>query len=37
MADVTHYVRFERNGSTSFGELEGETIHVISGDLFGAR
>lgn len=37
MADVTRYVRFERNGSIAFGELDGETIHEISGDLFGAR
>ncbi len=37
MADITRYVRFERNGAVAFGELEGETIHPISGDLFGAR
>jgi 2-keto-4-pentenoate hydratase/2-oxohepta-3-ene-1,7-dioic acid hydratase in catechol pathway len=34
---VTHYVRYESGGATSFGVLEGDLIHRIAGDLFGAR
>lgn len=32
--DVTQYVRYSHDGSTSYGILEGETIHVLDGDLF---
>lgn len=32
---VTKYVRYEQNGQTSYGILDGETIQPISGDLFG--
>jgi 2-keto-4-pentenoate hydratase/2-oxohepta-3-ene-1,7-dioic acid hydratase in catechol pathway len=28
-------VRFQHEGSSSFGELQGESIHLISGDVFG--
>jgi 2-keto-4-pentenoate hydratase/2-oxohepta-3-ene-1,7-dioic acid hydratase in catechol pathway len=34
---VTRYVRFERNGTVSYGVLNGEIIQPISGDLFGDR
>ena len=34
---VTNYVRYEHNGTTSYGVLEGETIRQINGDLFGDR
>jgi 2-keto-4-pentenoate hydratase/2-oxohepta-3-ene-1,7-dioic acid hydratase in catechol pathway len=34
---VTHYVRYEHNGATSYGVLEGDTIRQINGDLFGDR
>ena len=30
----THYVRYERAGTTSFGVLDGETVRELSGDLF---
>ncbi|MYK89529.1 MAG: DUF2437 domain-containing protein, partial [Acidobacteria bacterium] len=32
--DVTKYVRYEHDGATSYGVLEGETIHQLSGDVF---
>lgn len=31
---VTKYVRYEHNGVTSYGILEGETIHQLRGDIF---
>ena len=31
---LTRYVRYALNGDTSFGILEGETIHQLRGDLF---
>ena len=31
---VTKYVRYEHNGTTSYGVLEGDTIHQISGNVF---
>jgi 2-keto-4-pentenoate hydratase/2-oxohepta-3-ene-1,7-dioic acid hydratase in catechol pathway len=34
---VTHYVRYDLGGTTSYGVLDGETIRPISGDLFGGR
>ena len=34
---VTRYVRFERNGETAYGLLEGESIKPFAGDLFGSR
>lgn len=34
---VKQYVRFARNGRTSYGELRGETISEFSGGLFGDR
>lgn len=37
MADVTRYVRYEHEGKTAYGILDGETITPIEGDLFGAR
>ena len=30
----THYVRYERAGTTSFGVLDGETVRELSGDIF---
>ncbi len=35
--DVTKYVRYEHDGATSYGVLEGETIHQLSGDVFGSH
>ncbi len=35
--DVTKYVRYEHDGATSYGILEGETIHQLSGDVFGSH
>jgi 2-keto-4-pentenoate hydratase/2-oxohepta-3-ene-1,7-dioic acid hydratase in catechol pathway len=32
---VTRYVRYELNGTTSYGVLDGDTIRPIRGDLFG--
>ncbi|MCY4635779.1 MAG: fumarylacetoacetate hydrolase family protein [Acidobacteria bacterium] len=32
--DVTKYVRYEHDGATSYGVLEGETIHQLSGSVF---
>lgn len=34
---VTRFVRFEHNGTISYGVLDGETIRPITGDLFGDR
>lgn len=34
---VTHYVRFEKGGATSYGILDGDSIQPIEGDLFGNR
>ena len=34
---VTHYVRYEQGGNTSYGILDGDTIQPIAGDLFGDR
>ncbi len=36
-AAVKRYVRFEQQGKTRFGRLEGDEIREISGDLFGAH
>src|SRR5687767_8592772 len=33
-AQVTKYVRYSANGTTSYGILEGESIRELSGDLF---
>jgi 2-keto-4-pentenoate hydratase/2-oxohepta-3-ene-1,7-dioic acid hydratase in catechol pathway len=32
--DITKYVRYANNGVTSYGILDGETIHTLDGDLF---
>jgi len=32
--DVTKYVRYESNGNVSYGILEGEVIHELSGSVF---
>ena len=32
--DVTKYVRYEHDGAASYGVLEGETIHQLSGNVF---
>ncbi len=32
--EVTKYVRYEHNGSVSYGVLEGETIHQLRGNIF---
>ena len=32
--DVTKYVRYEHDGATSYGILEGETIHPLGGNVF---
>jgi 2-keto-4-pentenoate hydratase/2-oxohepta-3-ene-1,7-dioic acid hydratase in catechol pathway len=32
---VTRYVRYRANSATSYGVLEGATIHEIAGGLFG--
>ena len=34
--DVIRYVRYERQGQESYGILEGDSIKVLDGDLFGA-
>ena len=34
--DVTKYVRYEHAGATSYGVLEGETIHQLGGNVFEA-
>ena len=34
--DVTKYVRYEHDGATSYGVLEGETIHQLGGSVFDA-
>ena len=34
---VTKYVRYAHDGETSYGILEGETVHELDGDLFGSR
>lgn len=31
---VTRYVRYAHQGAVSYGELQGETIHQLQGDLF---
>jgi 2-keto-4-pentenoate hydratase/2-oxohepta-3-ene-1,7-dioic acid hydratase in catechol pathway len=31
---VTRYVRYEQAGAVSYGELEGETIHQVEGDIY---
>jgi 2-keto-4-pentenoate hydratase/2-oxohepta-3-ene-1,7-dioic acid hydratase in catechol pathway len=31
------YVRYDQGGTVAFGELRGETIHELNGDLFGSR
>ena len=33
---MTHWIRFEKNGKRSFGTLDGDTIAVHDGDMFGA-
>ena len=35
--DVTKYVRYEHDGATSYGVLEGETIHQLSGSVFASH
>jgi 2-keto-4-pentenoate hydratase/2-oxohepta-3-ene-1,7-dioic acid hydratase in catechol pathway len=35
--EVTKYVRFQRGAQTSYGVLDGPTVHAIGGDLFGAH
>jgi 2-keto-4-pentenoate hydratase/2-oxohepta-3-ene-1,7-dioic acid hydratase in catechol pathway len=32
--NVTRYVRYSYQGATSYGELVGETVHQLTGDLF---
>ena len=32
--DVTKYVRYQHDGATSYGILEGETIHQLGGSVF---
>ena len=32
--DVTKYVRYRYQGTTSYGILEGDTVHQLDGDLF---
>lgn len=34
---VTHYVRYEANGRTAYGVLEGDRIREIDGDLLGTH
>ena len=34
--EATHYVRYRTGGQTSYGILEGETVHRLDGDLFGS-
>ena len=34
--DVTKYVRYEHEGTVSYGILEGATIHQLAGDVFAA-
>ncbi len=34
---VTKYVRYAHLGQTSYGVLEGETVHELDGDLFGSH
>lgn len=34
--EVTHYVRYSHQGTTSYGVLEGDTVHQLDGDLFAA-
>jgi 2-keto-4-pentenoate hydratase/2-oxohepta-3-ene-1,7-dioic acid hydratase in catechol pathway len=31
---VTRYVRYTKDGKTSYGILEGDTVYELSGDLF---
>ena len=31
---MVHWVRFEHDGKTGFGTLDGETINVHTGDMF---
>lgn len=33
---MTHWVRFEKDGETGFGTLEGAQVAVYAGDMFGA-
>src|SRR5262245_50913408 len=35
-ANVTRYVRYQAGGQTSYGVVEQNTVHELSGDLFGA-
>lgn len=35
--EITRYVRFADGGAPRLGQLEGNTIHVLSGSLFGAH
>lgn len=34
---MTKYIRYENNGRTAYGSLDGETVEEIRGDLFGSR
>jgi len=34
---VTHYVRYSHQGDTSYGVLDGDTVHQLDGDLFASR
>ncbi len=35
--NVTRYVRYTANGQTSYGVLEGDTIHQLAGDFYGSQ
>lgn len=34
---VTKYIRYRRDSKTAYGILDGETVHELSGDLFGGH
>lgn len=34
---VKRYVRYDQGGTVAYGELRGETIHELNGDIFGSR
>src|SRR5688572_646050 len=36
-SSVTRYVRYQHNNRTAYGILEQNTVHEISGDLFGTH
>jgi 2-keto-4-pentenoate hydratase/2-oxohepta-3-ene-1,7-dioic acid hydratase in catechol pathway len=35
LTETRHYVRYDLKGDVSYGRLDGDTIHTISGNLFG--